>query len=272
VESNIPSSGVDLDTYGREAGRRQATTPQHEDTFSVSSRSNRGSYDQGVFSDVEGEFSVDEGGQFRQLQLNERTPPYLDSMSLTSKQHGMKRRASSPPHVTTTEDRHILHKAISNGDLSQRRPSGHPFTGAVSPGARYPPSHGSLSSASSASYRTSYSSSAGLSIAGSSMTSISSYDRLSSGGLSPKSELEQFHEKTNLNQPSPRGSLSGIPAGRSPQYSSSTDPKSTLSSRKMSVQTTLNIAKPSGPKIGGIYICECCPKKPKKFDSLEELR
>lgn len=270
VESSAPSSGMDFDAGRRQAG---ATTPQFEDTFSLSSRSNRGSYDQGVFSDVEGEFSVDESGQSRQLH-SERTPPYLDSMSSHSKQQGMKRRASSPPRELTGDDRHTLHKATSNGDLASRRMSGLPFSGAVSPGSRYPPSHGSLSSASSASFRTSasYSSSASLSVGGSSMTSISSYDRLSSGGLSPKSELEQCQDKTVLNQPSPSGSLAGVPAAKGPQYTNPTDPKSTSSNRKMSVQTALNAPKPNGPKIGGMYICECCPKKPKKFDTLEELR
>ncbi|KAL1968820.1 hypothetical protein VTN77DRAFT_1181 [Rasamsonia byssochlamydoides] len=265
VESSAPSSGVDFDAGRRQAG---AMTPQHEDTFSLSSRSNRGSYDQGIFSDVEGEFSVDEGGQFRQ------PPSYLDSMSIHSKQHGMKRRASSPPRELSSDDRHPLHKATSSGDLAQRRTSGHPFTGTVSPSSRYPPSHGSLSSTSSASFRSSasYSSSVSLSLGGSSITSVSSYDRLSSGGLSPKSEQEQFHDKSNLNQPSPSGSLAGLPAARGPQYPSPTDPKSALSTRKMSVQSALNVAKPSGPKIGGMYICECCPKKPKKFDTPEELR
>lgn len=270
VESSAPSSGMDFDAGRRQAG---ATTPQFEDTFSLSSRSNRGSYDQGIFSDVEGEFSVDEGVQSRQLH-SERTPPYLDSTSSNSRQHGMKRRASSPPRGLTGDDRHTLHKTTSNGDLAGRRMSGHPFTGAVSPSSRYPPSHGSLSSVSSASFRTSasYSSSASLSVGGSSMTSISSYDRLSSGGLSPKSELEPCQDKSILIQPSSSGSLAGTPAAKGPQYTSPTDPKSNSSTRKMSAQTALNAPKPSGSKIGGMYICECCPKKPKKFDTLEELR
>jgi hypothetical protein len=28
----------------------------------------------------------------------------------------------------------------------------------------------------------------------------------------------------------------------------------------------------SGGKFQGFYMCECCPKKPKKFETAEELR
>lgn len=276
VESSAPSSAVDFEhsAYAREAGRRfgGGTTPQFEDNFSLPSRSNRGSYDQGIFSDVEGDFPSDDPGNLRQPHVGDRTPPYLDTLSTQSKQQGMKRRASSPPREPTSDDRHALHTATSNGDLAQRRTTGHPFTGTASPSSRYPPSHGSLSSASSASLRTTGSySSASLSLGGSSITSVSSYDRHSPGGLSPSSDLDQYHEKSILN-PSPPGSLTNHSATRSASFAVPAEPKTTASARKMSVQTSLNTSKPGGPRIGGMYICDCCPKKPKKFDSPEELR
>jgi hypothetical protein len=43
--------------------------------------------------------------------------------------------------------------------------------------------------------------------------------------------------------------------------------------RKMSTDTTLHPRHNSMvTRIPGAYICECCPKKPKKFDSEDELR
>jgi hypothetical protein len=42
-----------------------------------------------------------------------------------------------------------------------------------------------------------------------------------------------------------------------------------LSTKKISLETTLQSG---SSKIGGLYICDCCPKKPKKFDTQEELR
>lgn len=252
VESSAPSFALDFENTARRPGG--GTTPQSEDTFSLPSRSNRGSYDQGVFSDVEGDFSTEDSAQYRQGPLGDRTPPYLEGASAQYKQQGMKRRAST-----------------SNGDR-QRRTTEHPFTNSTSPNSRYQVCSGSLSSASSASLRTgSYASSAGLSLGGSSVTSIGSYDRLSPGGISPGSDLEQYHEKSILN-PSPPSSLVSQQAARGAQYCGVPEPQNAASARKMSVQTTLNVSKPAGPGIQGMFICDCCPKKPKKFNSPEELR
>ncbi|PYH95171.1 hypothetical protein BO71DRAFT_323877 [Aspergillus ellipticus CBS 707.79] len=267
VESSAPSSAVDYDQppYLRDMPRRRGggTTPLFDETTSLPSRSNRGSYDHGVFSDIEGDFSTDESLPPRIFNLREATPPYLE----TSKP-GMKRRASSPPREPISRDRHGLHIATSNGDLSQRRTSGHPFTNNLSVNVNYAASHGSHSAASSVSLRTSGSySSAGLSLGGSSMTS---YDR-SPGGLSPNSDFDAFHDKSLLNPSSPVN-LTGQSATRNVQAPGTLEPSSADTARKVSMQPTLAVPKPSGPKIGGLYICDCCPKKPKKFDSPEELR
>ncbi|OJJ44727.1 hypothetical protein ASPZODRAFT_724893 [Penicilliopsis zonata CBS 506.65] len=266
AESSAPSSAVDYDHhvqyYPRDTYRRRGgTTPQRDDSISLPSRSNRGSYDQSICSDIEGEFlPSDEFGQAR-LLVQEPTPPYLDG----SKSSGMKRRASSPPRETGAEDRHSLHPKSSSSDLTQRRTSGHPFSHpSVSLGSGFVPSRGSLSAASSISLRTgSYSSTGTFSIAGTSMTSVSSSDR-SPGGLSPNSDLDPFHEKSSLN-PSP-------PNRSGTRRNNSVDQKNANPARKLSVQASSNPAKPAGTKLGGLYICDCCRQKPKKFDSLEELR
>lgn len=251
VESSAPSTGIEYDNYSTR--RRTGTvTPQSEDTFSFFSRSGRPFQEQSVFPDVECE---DENDQVRH-NLSEHAHASADCMS---KQHGMKRRASSPPREPIIDARHALHKATSNSDLAQRRSSGHIFSNHISPSSRHLPSHSSLSSMSSASWRTStsLSSSGGLSVA----TSASSYDRMSSGGLSPKSE----------SQPSPNGSVHGFPSSKMPYYNGN-DTKPTLSTRKISVQSGIGGSRNGGSKIGGLYICDCCPKKPKKFETQEELR
>ncbi|KAF9244795.1 hypothetical protein DTO006G1_7541 [Penicillium roqueforti] len=262
VESNAPSA-LDYD-QGSFRRRYRGTTPQREDSISLPSRSNRGSYDQGVFSDIEGEFSADEPAPPRQFILREPTPPYPDS------RQGMKRRASSPPREPISDDRHTLHIATSNGDLSQRRLSGHPFTNTLSVNPNYPASQRTLSTGSSLSIRTSGSYSSTLSIGGSSMTSLSPYDRPSPGGFSPSSDLDTFHEKSILN-PSPPAALSHATLPRFPGPAS-LEPPATDSTGKMSVPTIMSLPKPATPKIGGLFICDCCPKKPKKFDSPDGLR
>ncbi|KAJ5569917.1 uncharacterized protein N7459_009347 [Penicillium hispanicum] len=269
VESNTPSSAVDYD-YMRDLGRRRhrGTTPSREDSISLPSRSNRGSYDQGVFSDIEGEFSTDEPMPPRQFILREPTPPYSDGT-----RQGMKRRASSPPREPISDDRHTLHTVTSNGDLSQRRTSGHPFTNTLSVNPSYAPSQRTLSAASSLSIRTSgsYSSSTAISIGGSSMTSLSPYDRPSPGGLSPSSDLDTYHEKSILNPSSPVTPLQQpIPRGLS--NPNSLEPPTTDATGKVPVPTALNVPKPATQKLSGLYICDCCPKKPKKFDNPDDLR
>ncbi|RAQ49926.1 C2H2 finger domain protein [Aspergillus flavus] len=266
VESSAPSSAVDYDNPNYVRRRGGGATPQNEDSLSLPSRSNRGSYDQGIFSDIEGDFSTDESLPPRLFNVREATPPYLD----TSKS-GMKRRASSPPREPISDDRHTLHVTTSNGDLSQRRTSGHPFTNTLSVNSAYAQSHGSISAASTLSLRTSGSySSAALSVGGSSVTSASVYER-SPGGLSPNSDLESFHDKFHLNPTSP-GGVSNQPATRGAPGTNTLEPPNPNVARKMSLQTSLNVPNQAGSKMGGLFICDCCPKKPKKFDSPEELR
>lgn len=258
VESSAPSTGIDYDNYS--SRRRTGTvTPQSEDTFSFYSRSGRPSHEQSVFPEVECE---DENDQMRQ-HLTGHTQTMVDGMS---RQHGMKRRASSPPREPAIEARQALHKATSNSDLAQRRSGGNPFTSHIPPSSRHLPNHGSLSSMSSASWRTSasLSSSSGLSTA----TSVSSYDRMSIGGLSPKSEGEYYHDKTPMNQPSPSASGHGFSSSKMPCYSGG-DSKTALSNRKITLQGG---SRNGNSKLGGLYICDCCPKKPKKFQTQEELR
>ncbi|KAL2867908.1 putative C2H2 finger domain protein [Aspergillus lucknowensis] len=266
VESNAPSSTLDYEhsPFSRDSRPKGRITPQYDEFSSLPSRSNRGSYDQSIVSDMEGEFSTDESLPSRLFSVREATPPYLEAS-----RSGMKRRASSPPREPIGNDKHALHTTTSNGDLSQRRTTGHPFGNSLSVSSGYTPSYGSLSAASSVSLRTTSSYSSAAPSIGSSITAASTYDR-SSGGISPKSDLDAFHEKSLMN-PSSAAALSAQIAAQNTQDVGSIE-SSRGNPRKMSFQTNLSLTKPAAPKIGGLYICDCCPKKPKKFDSPEDLR
>ncbi|KKZ60257.1 hypothetical protein EMCG_05014 [[Emmonsia] crescens] len=242
----------------------------NDDAASLQSRSNRGSYDQSIFPDSDIEFPMDETAQSRQLSVDDRGLSQLGSMSPLSRQ-GMKRRASSPPREVVSDELHALHTSTSNGDLDQRRTTGFPFNGCTSPSARYQPSHGSISSVSSTSLRTgSYASSTGLSVAASSMTSLSSFDRPSPGGISPTSELESSYENAFVN-PGSRKSLSAVASSRTPHHRDPAEAKSAPLVRNMSLPNNLSVSKAAPPRINRLHICECCPKKPKKFETAEEL-
>jgi hypothetical protein len=86
---------------------------------------------------------------------------------------------------------------------------------------------------------------------------------LSPGGLSPVDGLcnSPFNTPISLTQ-SPHSTISRIPHQR--QLSES---RPLSSPRKLT-----ELPKSSIPRIQGFFMCDCCPKKPKKFETAEELR
>jgi hypothetical protein len=34
----------------------------------------------------------------------------------------------------------------------------------------------------------------------------------------------------------------------------------------------IEVQKPGGSEVHGFFMCECCPKKPNRFETLEELK
>lgn len=156
---------------------------------------------------------------------------------------GQKRRAGSPPAADGS--------LLSQNDGLRRRDAGT----RGSPAPRLTTSGLSLSRSSS------YVSVASMAP---STTTANSYEHRSpgahsSGGVSPTSGNSPYTTPMSLN-PSPRGSISA----RTPVHTrnvSSTTPR-----RLPEMQ------KPGGSKVQGFFMCECCPKKPKKFETHEELR
>ncbi|KAM0362837.1 hypothetical protein ACHAO7_011173 [Fusarium culmorum] len=80
----------------------------------------------------------------------------------------------------------------------------------------------------------------------------------SHSGISPTSCNSPYTAPVSLN-PSPRTSISG---------------RGSIHSRTVSVESTRKISevqKPGGSKVQGFFMCECCPKKPKRLQALGEL-
>jgi hypothetical protein len=226
----------------------------NDDAASFVSQSQRGSYDQGIFAESESDIGNDEGHAFRNLNLSDSQ----QQVGRRSSKQGMKRRARSPPPDVSRDD-----KSPSRGtptELFQKLNAGS-YT--HSPVSRYQPKHGSVSSTSSSVRHNSYASSIALSIAGSSMTSISSFDR-----LSPLDPSQPTYITSALPVSSPATSIA---PSRNLPTQLPLDAHSPI--RKMSLQNAANDSRlPPATRIGNYFMCDCCPKKPKKFDTEEELR
>ncbi|SPJ72415.1 uncharacterized protein FTOL_02143 [Fusarium torulosum] len=77
-------------------------------------------------------------------------------------------------------------------------------------------------------------------------------------GISPTSYNSTYTAPVSLN-PNPQSSISG---GR---------PIHAMSVSHANISKITEVQKPGGTQVQGFFMCECCPKKPKRFESLEEL-
>ena len=253
IDSNAASLVLDpeLFVHSRNGSRLSANGAISgiDDSYHSESRSHRGSCDQAVFAEADSDYPAEETGGFRNLNLGDSGP----KVDRRASKQGMKRRALSPPSDMVRDDKVSTHPA----DLY------HKINTSVfprSPAAKYQSKHGSVSSASSSARHNSYASSAAFSAAASSMTSISSFERQSpsdfahhfspaQGALSPATSLAAARKS----QPGPQGIKT--------------------TARKASAQLSPKDAKLSpAMRVGNRFICECCPKKPKRFDTEDELR
>lgn len=228
-----------------------------------SNHAQRGSYDPPVFNE---DFMED--GRMGSLHLHDRSPGGSEDYRLMHSRAGTKRRASSPPREMPRDDRLSISSASAQSDVGFRR-SVHQLPSREAPSSRFHPNHSSLSSASSLGPRHgSLGSSLGIPSIPSSATSYGS-GRLSPCGLSPAMESECRSELPQSMGPSSHHTPVALGPHHHRDYSSasngvppSSQSESTSHSRNSSVSQM-----PGFP-----YVCECCPKKPKKFDTREELR
>ncbi|EXJ63531.1 uncharacterized protein A1O5_11292 [Cladophialophora psammophila CBS 110553] len=234
------------------------TGPGYDEVASLASRSHRGSYDQGFFAETESDIGGEDGSAFRNLNLSDRQEQQVGRLS--SKQ-GMKRRAGSPPSDVARDD-----KSPSRGNASaESLPKVHTGASGRSPVSKYyQPKYGSVSSTASSVRHNSYASSVALSVAGSSMTSISSFERQSP--LDPASQAAYITSAQPVSSPATSIAPSRKPSTQSPLDTIPPPPKT-------SIQSVMSDSRlPPATRVGNYFICDCCPKKPKKFDTEEELR
>ncbi|KAG9242607.1 hypothetical protein BJ878DRAFT_160569 [Calycina marina] len=215
----------------------------------ASNTRSRENSDQRVSPDQDVDFPMEETG-FRRLQIDDcstRQGGYLPAISA-----GQKRRASSPP----VEDQLPVHSIGSSSELFLRRESG----------SRTHAPSGSLSSTASGLKNGSYAFTT-LSVTASSATSMGSSGSISSGWHSPiptDGSESPYSTSMSLN-PSPRGSIS-----RQDHTRILPETWPALTTRRSSKSATESKPTPS-TKDQGSFVCECCPKKPKKFDSKRAL-
>lgn len=227
--------------------------------------------------DDETDFPMDETSRMRSLKIEERDMDrdrererdWERERERGCYQPGQKRRASSPP----SDD------VLLANDLLRRRDGGLVSRGSPTPRLLVMPQN-SVSSMSSVSRSGSYASN----LTASSITSMGSFGRrspiaLSPGGLSPTDPIgcsSPYAAPSSLST-SPRPSVGRSSVAPSPH-------QRTPSELPMLGQTARTLASPRklaenpknssslAAKLKGPYMCECCPKKPKKFEAEDELR
>lgn len=231
------------------AADTRASITRHSSIQFDDSTSHRGSYDHSMF--VNEDFMDD--GQMHNLNLSDRSPSGSDDRNLRA---GSKRRASSPPRDGTRDDRTSVSSASGQSEIYHRR-SMQQLPNRGSPISRFHPSHSSVSSASSNPRHGSLGSSLGVSSIPSSATSYCS-GRLSPGALSPAME-------TNPGTSYGGAKILTINHQRTVSESAQSGANPSADSIAHSRQSSLSHAQ-------GTYVCECCPKKPKKFETADDLR
>jgi hypothetical protein len=222
------------------------------------SASHRGSYDHSMFHE---DFQNEEN-RMRSLNIHDRSPSSTEDYS--NARAGTKRRASSPPREVQLEDRSSVSSASGQSDLYHRRSMQH-LANRDSPISRFHTSQSSISSASSYGPRHgSLGSNLSIPSIPSSATSYAS-GRVSPSALCPGQDLESRTGAIYGLQ-----NLSRSPVLVSPQRT--VTEKAKVAAKRTSAESAPHSRQSSLSQLSGTFLCECCPKKPKKFDSEEDLR
>ncbi|TDZ40439.1 hypothetical protein C8035_v004084 [Colletotrichum spinosum] len=195
------------------------------------------------------DMEIEETNSMKRLRIEDSLRAHYDGA-------GTKRRASADP------DDSVPAGFTNQSDLIRRRDGN--SRGSPTPRLSAIP-QGSISSVSSG-RANSFGSSLSL-LTGSIASMGTSYGRVSPGGLSPGgispngTDPSSPYSATMSLNPSPRGSLS-----RAPHQRTISESRPLASPRKLA-----DVSKPGNTKISGFFMCDCCPKKPKKFETADEL-
>lgn len=293
-KSRRSTSGSLLSSYDESAANSMNNTAS---TISDhSSALKRESYDHTNFFEpdsADSTFPMEDS--VRKLRLEDRPPlssnpdslPYHyrhsnPSLHTSRSRPGMKRKPSQSPPPDPAHEANAPFAAVggNNTDLYPRNTSTpqHPSHRVSPVGRQFAQNQDSFSSQSSAGPRNnSYASSTGLSVGASSITTL---DQRSSG-ISPSSEqqqqqlLYQQHDGQDspyvTSLPMNQGSRNSRSQQQYPQDPLETHATPPVDQKPQSLQNQRKNNAPPNMQPPS-FICGCCPKKPKKFDTLEELR
>jgi hypothetical protein len=189
----------------------------------------------------------------------DQTPPRLSRCS-PSARASRKRQASSP--IRETEERSALTNGAGTGhERFQRRPSAYLSSQRTSPVSPFP-----LSSLSTNSEALRSGSIVSTATTPTLLTSVSSpQDRLSPAVISPASEREAVSPYIR----SPSSATDSLPKVH-PRPLADAGPSPVA--RRLSQEDSAPLKQHSVPRLHGGFICDCCPKKPKRFETAEDLR
>lgn len=221
--------------------------------------SQRDSHEHSIFADADMDIANDDGHGFRSLTLGDSQQQAGRPLS----KQGLKRRARSPPSDMIQDDK----TPPSSSLIADMLPLANTSSLPRSPNVRHQVKYGSVSSTSSSVRHNSYASSVAPSVAGSSMTSISSLER-----QSPLDPVQSTYLASAHIIASP--ATSAAPTRNLLSHSSHQSlTEATSPGRNMSSQLNTSESRhTSAKRFGNHFMCECCPKKPKKFDTEEDLR
>ena len=235
----------------------------------------RESYDLSIFSEPDSTFHE----RVDQLHLEDRPPPsaHRDSayrynpapsrpLHSSHSMSGMKRKQgqmASPPDASHEEAQSLQQLASTANQFQQSNAPAH-----LSPNQYAAQHQGSISSQSSTGFRNgSYASSGGPSVGGSSYTSL---DQHSPGGVSPSDQQQQYQQHmaqdVQYNQ-----ALSLDPAHRAGPYPDPPQQQFNTTQDAKPPPPTKQARRNNAPDLStSSFICGCCPKKPRKFATVEE--
>jgi hypothetical protein len=260
VDESAPPSVVDQDFFPRLREGNRHLASGHENLLSHASRSNRGSYDQAMFTEPDTDLSLEDNGTFRELSLGDTRHSLTTRLKSSSKPGMKRRRGVSPPTDMVRDDKVAALSSEPHHRVTANFATRSPNTQFLK--------YGSVSSTASSVRPESYTSSAGLSAAGSSMTSISSFPVHSPARLSPSLEAPQ--DSPYIASVAPSKPVLSITTSKPNSDKASQEGPPPQTTSKMSIQLPGDEFRPT--RLTGHYICDCCPKKPKKFDTENELR
>ena len=291
IDHSSRSSTLDLDVFAqypqrfpssnnvlrqqksRRSGSGSLLSQFDESAYITTNGVKRENYEQPIFSEPDSTFRMEE--TVRHLHLEDRVPfnshpdstsyrilEASDTQQSSQSRPGMKRK--QPPEGSQ-EDAQLRASLIQQA-ASAEQYSNAPQHLSAQNANKYAQHQGSISSQSSGGYRHNSYASSGGTVGDSSYSSIEQH---SPGGVSPTSDGQHY---PHINSQDPQ--FSALSMNATPQSARSGPyPQPQPDNRATPTQKSHDTSrKQSAASIQSPYTCQCCPKKPKKFETEEALK